>query len=193
MVRLMPATCLVRSGTPPFALINPACKRAQTDIRTLSPFCTSGGAGSSTGSQPVSSRPQNVIGKFGGAQKRPVCASNLPSCASISRALAIHLTAISNSNRIPTNNAAEHAARDAIAEKPMFQSAGDLPADVLLNVAARPVEVIAVESRFRSLERQKLLYLGAKDSVCVLYDIVKMKTYLVPSGAIALQFSEVRS
>jgi hypothetical protein len=91
------------------------------------------------------------------------------------------------------NNAAEHAARDAIAEKPMFQSAGDLPADVLLNVAARPVEVVAVESRFRSFERQKLLYLGAQDGVYVLYDIVKKKTYLVPSGAIALQFSEVRS
>jgi hypothetical protein len=86
------------------------------------------------------------------------------------------------------NNSAEHAARNAVAEKPLFESAGDIPASILLNVGARRVEVLAVESKFRPLERQKLLYLGAKDGTYVLYDIVKKKALFIPSGAVALQF-----
>jgi hypothetical protein len=77
--------------------------------------------------------------------------------------------------------------------KPMFESAGDLPAAILLKVRARPVEALAIESRFRALERQKLLYLGTKDGAYVVYDIAEKKALLIPSGAIALQFSEIRT
>jgi hypothetical protein len=91
------------------------------------------------------------------------------------------------------SNAAEHAARDVVAGRPAFKSTGDLPASILLNVGARRVELVAVESKFRSLERQKLLYLGAKDGRYVVYDIEKKKALFIPSGAIALQFSQVRS
>jgi hypothetical protein len=75
----------------------------------------------------------------------------------------------------------------------MFESAGDLPAAILLKVRARPVEALAIESRFRALERQKLLYLGTKDGAYVVYDIAEKKALLIPSGAIALQFSEIRT
>jgi hypothetical protein len=64
---------------------------------------------------------------------------------------------------------------------------------LLGNVKARKVDVLAIESKFSPLERQRLLYLGAKDGAYVLYDIAKKKALLIPSGAIALQFSEVRS
>lgn len=87
------------------------------------------------------------------------------------------------------SNSAEHAARDVVAGKRMFTSGGDFPAGILLNVRARAVEVLAVESRFRPLERQKLLYLGTKDGAYVLYDISKRKALVIPSGAIALQFN----
>jgi hypothetical protein len=87
------------------------------------------------------------------------------------------------------SHAAEHAARDVVVGKSMFESTGDLPASILLNVRARRVEVVAVQSKFRSLERQKLLYLGAKDGTYVIYDIAKKKALFIPAGAIALQFS----
>jgi hypothetical protein len=88
------------------------------------------------------------------------------------------------------SHSAEQAARDVAAGKQMFNSGGDFPAAVLLNVRARKVEVLAVESRFRSLEREKLLYLGTKDGAYVVYDIAQKKALLIPSGAIALQFSQ---
>jgi hypothetical protein len=90
-------------------------------------------------------------------------------------------------------HSAEHAAGAVVAGKPAFESAGDFPAGILLNVKARKVDVLAIESKFSPLERQRLLYLGAKDGAYVLYDIAKKKALLIPSGAIALQFSEVRS
>ena len=53
--------------------------------------------------------------------------------------------------------------------------------------------MLAIESKFSPLERQKLLYLGTKDGAHILYDIGEKKALLIPSGAIALQFSEVRN
>jgi hypothetical protein len=105
--------------------------------------------------------------------------------------LLVSLTALLLANFMTyLDNAAEHAARDVLAGKAMFGSNADLPAGLLLNVRARQVEVIAVESRFRSLEGRKLLYLGSKDGGHVLYDIANKKALLIPSGAIALQFGE---
>jgi len=88
------------------------------------------------------------------------------------------------------SNAAKHAARDALAGKPMFANEADWPAFFLLNVQARPVWVVAATPQFRHLEQATLLYLGRTGGAYVFFDLGTKKALLIPSGGIALEFGD---
>jgi hypothetical protein len=65
----------------------------------------------------------------------------------------------------------------------------DRPANVLLGVHVRAVQVDAIEPQFRPLQRAELLYLGTNSGSHVLYNRTARQAVIIPSGSIALRFA----
>jgi hypothetical protein len=83
-------------------------------------------------------------------------------------------------------NAAEHAARDLKAGKPeLFES--DPWAALFLRIRMQRCSVIALDTRFQSLERVTLICLGGDNGTYLLYDSAQRRVLRVPSGSVALQ------
>jgi hypothetical protein len=85
-------------------------------------------------------------------------------------------------------DAATRAAYNAINGKTDIFVGADRPANVLLNVQVRTVQVEAIEPHFHSLQRAQLLYLGTNSGGHVLYDRTARQAVVIPSGSVALRF-----
>jgi hypothetical protein len=85
-------------------------------------------------------------------------------------------------------DAATRAAYNAVNGKTDIFVAADRPANVLLNVHVRAVEVEAIEPQFRPLQTAELLYLGTNSGTHVLYNRTARQAMLIPSGSVALRF-----
>jgi hypothetical protein len=85
-------------------------------------------------------------------------------------------------------DAATRAAYNAVVGETDIFVAADRPANVLLNVHVRAVEVEAIEPQFRPLQTAELLYLGTNSGTHVLYNRTARQAVLIPSGSVALRF-----
>jgi hypothetical protein len=85
-------------------------------------------------------------------------------------------------------DAATRAAYNAINGKTDIFVGADRPANVLLNVHVRAVQVEAIEPQFHPLQRAELLYLGTNSGSHVLYNRTARQAVIIPSGSVALRF-----
>jgi hypothetical protein len=85
-------------------------------------------------------------------------------------------------------DAATRAAFNAKNGKTDIFVGADQPANVLLGVHVRAVQVDAIEPQFHPLQRAELLYLGTNSGSHVLYNRTARQAVIIPSGSVALRF-----